>query len=317
MLKCFFVDVKSISSEIPRSEFDQSKIEQLADLILATDGLIRPLILRQSGLEKYTVVDGNLEYYAAVRAKEKNLRKAETVNAFVISADSQQFAIDQIALLSGIKTPSVPSSTNVHISIEQLTSIIAQQLQPLQQELGRVVTELAAHKQILASFNSQVSKSAERSSEPQIAEIEIVSPTPKKPSTKSKSTTKKQVEVAANQQPQIEPLANKADEQTVSATSKKTNTKNTKSISKVELDPSINPVKAANALNLINTLSASDLLLRMQKSSLTASTIKFVPSIIEQRNTQPDKHFDSWESIMLSVSGFKTVAATNIINKLK
>jgi hypothetical protein len=64
MIKCFFADVKSISSEIPRTKFNESEIEDLANLILATDGLIRPLILKQNGLEQYTVVEGNLEYYA-------------------------------------------------------------------------------------------------------------------------------------------------------------------------------------------------------------------------------------------------------------
>jgi ParB-like nuclease domain len=90
MIKCYFVDVKNISSTLPRSMFVDSEIEQLADAILATDGLLRPLILKEIGVEKYTVIEGHREYYAAVRAKEKNLAKAEMVNAFAIDTNTQQ-----------------------------------------------------------------------------------------------------------------------------------------------------------------------------------------------------------------------------------
>ena len=78
-------DVSKITSDVPRSEFSEAKIEQLADLILQGGGVIRPLVLRQTGIDNYTVLDGHLEYYAAVRAREKDARRGEMVNAFIIS----------------------------------------------------------------------------------------------------------------------------------------------------------------------------------------------------------------------------------------
>ena len=99
MIKCFFVDIANISSETPRSNFEESDLEQLADLILQADGLLRPLIIKESGLEKYTVVEGHREYYAAVKAKEKDRQKAEMVNAFVIPIQTHVSAIDQLNLL--------------------------------------------------------------------------------------------------------------------------------------------------------------------------------------------------------------------------
>jgi ParB-like chromosome segregation protein Spo0J len=89
MIKCFFVDVKSIKSDLPKSNFVESELEQLADLILATDGLLRPLILQEIKAGKYQVIEGHREYYAAIIAKEKNIAKAEMVNAFVVDANSQ------------------------------------------------------------------------------------------------------------------------------------------------------------------------------------------------------------------------------------
>ena len=93
MIKCYFVDINNISSCLPRSSFVESELEQLANLILKTDGLLRPLILKESGVEKYTVVQGHREYYAALTAKEKDSSRAEMVNAFVISSQIQQSAM--------------------------------------------------------------------------------------------------------------------------------------------------------------------------------------------------------------------------------
>jgi hypothetical protein len=142
MIKCLFVDVKSIKSEISQDKFDRSKIEEVADLILANDGLLRPLIIKQTGLESYTVIEGNLEYYAAVRAKEKDLKKGEMVNAFLIPIDRQQLAIDQLSLLSETNPSPITTPTNISLSIENLgahlASIVSQQLQPLQQELNTI-----------------------------------------------------------------------------------------------------------------------------------------------------------------------------------
>ena len=79
------VDLKEINSDVSRSSFSEQEIEQLADSILKNDSLLRPLIVKQTGIESFIVLDGHLEFYAAVRAREKNPRQAEMVNSFVIS----------------------------------------------------------------------------------------------------------------------------------------------------------------------------------------------------------------------------------------
>jgi hypothetical protein len=99
MIKCYFVDVRSIKSEVPRSNFIESDLEKIADSILEMEGLIRPLILQEISFEKYTVIEGHQEYYAAVIAKEKNISKAEMVNAFIIQSNARLAAIEQLNLL--------------------------------------------------------------------------------------------------------------------------------------------------------------------------------------------------------------------------
>lgn len=98
-MEFYLVDVKDITSDIPRSNFAESDLENLADIIIETGGIIKPLVVKSLGAESYTVVDGHFEYYAAVRAKEKNPRKAEMVNAFVIPAKLENLIVQQIAVI--------------------------------------------------------------------------------------------------------------------------------------------------------------------------------------------------------------------------
>lgn len=94
------IDVKEIKSNVLRSKFSEAEIEKLADLILESGGILKPLILKQNEIDSYTVLDGHLEYHAAVRAREKNPRQGETVNAFVISSKNEAVTQKQIQALS-------------------------------------------------------------------------------------------------------------------------------------------------------------------------------------------------------------------------
>ena len=106
MINFSLVDVKSIRSDVPRSNFDETDLESLADMILESGGIIRPLVVKAIEAETFTVVDGHLEYYAAVRAKEKNPRQAEMVNAFVISPKIENLVAKQATALKKFQSPS-------------------------------------------------------------------------------------------------------------------------------------------------------------------------------------------------------------------
>ncbi len=93
------VDVRSITSKVPRSDFEVKELEKLAQSILTAGGLLSPLLLKQTGVDSYDVLAGDREYYAAVRARELDPRAAETVNAFVIPEDCEDAAIDQFKTL--------------------------------------------------------------------------------------------------------------------------------------------------------------------------------------------------------------------------
>ena len=97
-----FILVKEINSNVPHSNFNDSDIQELAELILETEGLIRPITVRPSGIDSYEVIDGHLEYWAAVRAKEINPRDGEIIGAFVIEGKKAEAIEKQVKLLNKI-----------------------------------------------------------------------------------------------------------------------------------------------------------------------------------------------------------------------
>jgi hypothetical protein len=97
-MEYYMVDVKDITCDMPNN-YPTESVEQLAQSIVEI-GLLRPLILKQIGLQSYGLISGEFEYYAALRAKEVNPRKCEMVNAFVIKQAEVGAINQQIAILN-------------------------------------------------------------------------------------------------------------------------------------------------------------------------------------------------------------------------
>ena len=139
MVDFFLVETRLISSSQPASNFSQPEIDKLAKLILDTNGLLRPLVLKETGFEQYEVVSGHLEYHAAVRAKEKDALKAEMVNALVIEAEEEKTAIQQAQLLeqlySATKADSTTSITPLDDLASNLEDLFNRELKAMSQKL--------------------------------------------------------------------------------------------------------------------------------------------------------------------------------------
>lgn len=107
------VDVKEVTSDVPRAKFSEERIQQLADSILESGGVVRPLVLKQLGIDRYALLDGHLEYYASVRAREIDPRRGEMVNAFIIaSKEDEKGVIEQIQILGKTANPLPPEEIN-------------------------------------------------------------------------------------------------------------------------------------------------------------------------------------------------------------
>jgi len=161
MVDFFLVETKLISSSQPASHFSQSEIDKLAKLILDANGLVRPLVLKETGFEKYEVVSGHLEYYAAVRAKEKNPQQAEMVNALVIEAEEEKTAIQQARLLeqlySATKADLTASTTPLDDLASNLEDLFNRELkgmtQKLETNLQRISDQLPKQTKPINVFN--------------------------------------------------------------------------------------------------------------------------------------------------------------------
>jgi hypothetical protein len=95
-LSTSLVAVKKIASNKPRSIFADDELEQAAKLILSSEGVVNPIIVRRNGLQSYEVVDGDFEYYAANRARELDPRKGEMIGVFIIEPENEDNLTQQI-----------------------------------------------------------------------------------------------------------------------------------------------------------------------------------------------------------------------------
>ncbi len=168
MTEYYLVDVKSIQSTTPRSNFKVDQLETLAQSILETGGLLSPLLLKQTGPESYEVLAGDLEYYAAVRAKEIDPRKGEMVNAFVIPPQQQDAAVAQVDLLSPTSPPPAATTapagdadlriTNLESRLDEAIRDLKQSqerhIQRLEQTINTLKTQMPQRVEPLDAFNT-------------------------------------------------------------------------------------------------------------------------------------------------------------------
>lgn len=170
MISFSLVDVKNITSNTSRSTFSEGDLERLAELILEGEGIIRPLVLKVTGAESYAVVDGHFEYYAAARAREKDPRKGEMVNAFVISPKSEIVVAKQAEVLRGVESlnrqEKAPTDTNnlesrlanielrLEKQINELRSEQAQERKRLEDKLKEIESQRSTQIGSLEVFNT-------------------------------------------------------------------------------------------------------------------------------------------------------------------
>lgn len=112
------VDVKAITPARPPRGSELENADRLADAILECGGLAIPLILMQTGPEAYTLVSGHAGYYAAKKAREKDPRKGEMVNAFVIPPENEDAVNRQLEILATNSHTSAQSTTNIEEAMD-------------------------------------------------------------------------------------------------------------------------------------------------------------------------------------------------------
>ena len=134
------VAVKKITSAVPRSNFAEPDLEKLARLILESGGLINPIIVRRNGMDAYEIVDGDLEYYAAARAKEIEPLKGETIGAFILEEENEELLLEQLEIL---RKTAITGNPRVSV-VPQPSSSFEQRLTNIETRLENRINELKA-----------------------------------------------------------------------------------------------------------------------------------------------------------------------------
>jgi hypothetical protein len=131
------IDLQDVVATKERSYFPETDLQNLANLIVAMKGLIRPVILKKIGFERFQIIEGNLEYYACLIAKEKEL-SLETINAFVVDKEAENIASQQMQLLCPDKIIDNP----LELRMSNLEKRLETELQAIREEYQKEIKRL-------------------------------------------------------------------------------------------------------------------------------------------------------------------------------
>ncbi len=254
--------VKNIRCSVPHTDFADALIETGAQLILQLEGVITPLILRREGIEHYHVVAGYLEYYAALKAREINLSRGETINAFIIDPDNEATIIQQIDLFK--KTHTMAKKTPQTNDMNPITSdLLDKQLQ----HLSQIVQSMA---ELMATFTNEISELRAKLTLTTPAVTETPAPTVKEEQPVVKVPTKSASKSAKKDNAKKTPVKKSASaKKTVTASEK------TEKIQPVESD------KVASTTNVewlvqLNALSEQDLISKLTRIKIKGDVINAI-----------------------------------------
>jgi len=141
-LSTSLVPVKKITSLAKKADFNAQNVEKLALQILNAEGIISPLILRRTSLESYEIIDGDFEYFAALRAKDINPRKGELISAFILDSDDPEksSAIEaQVELLRKSESVSKIPPESQTVVVNDVSPYVIFRLQEIEKAINKMV----------------------------------------------------------------------------------------------------------------------------------------------------------------------------------
>ncbi|RKZ41116.1 MAG: hypothetical protein DRQ49_06190 [Gammaproteobacteria bacterium] len=98
-ISSYTVMLEEIKSPDTRAKFSEADLNEAAELILQMEGVITPLILLEVGIDSYSIIEGDFEYYAALKAEKIDPLKCEGINAYLIESEEElPFYQQQIAM---------------------------------------------------------------------------------------------------------------------------------------------------------------------------------------------------------------------------
>jgi hypothetical protein len=90
------LDIVSVKNSQAASNYSADEIEALADNYLECGGNVNPIFVETIGLDEYRVVEGDLELYAAKKAREK-YKFFEMIRAVILNDKNKDFINEQLS----------------------------------------------------------------------------------------------------------------------------------------------------------------------------------------------------------------------------
>ena len=163
-LSTSLVAIKKISCDKPRSNFDDDNLEKAAKLILESEGVINPIVVRRTSLQSFDVVDGYFEYHAAARAREIDPLKGEMIGVFIIEDENEERLTKQIEVFRKQKSEDSDNSGSSNLTgedIEKFISNLESRFEKITQQLFQQASNNARLENEIKDLKKQLDKKVE------------------------------------------------------------------------------------------------------------------------------------------------------------
>ena len=138
------VDIDNISSPVPRSQFSEADLGNMAEKIIESGGLVQPIILKRTGIETCEIVEGHFEYYATLKATEIDPDRSDMIRAFIIEPDKEEVIKEQLELITSIKSGRIienPVKVIAPDNAEQISLSDIREIKTLVQQFGKSIQD--------------------------------------------------------------------------------------------------------------------------------------------------------------------------------
>ena len=167
----FSIDLETIISpeSLIRSQFQESQIEELANLFLQARDTIKPIIVRKISPISFEVLEGYLEYYAALKAEQID-EQFTSIQAYIVPPELESTILEQYEFLQSLSAPAIADPSEQSL-INLIERTIAKQINPLKSSLQDVNAKLdqkvvspqvSTSKQLIAPPEIAISNSVEQ-----------------------------------------------------------------------------------------------------------------------------------------------------------
>lgn len=176
-----FVDIVSVHTNVSRSEFSQDEVEKMARNFLLSGGSTKPLIVRRKNAEEFDVIEGHLEFYAALRAKEID-DNFEMIQAIILDSKNEKVILEQIDLFKEINPPS--ADNGLIEKIKNLEKQLSSDINNLKNQLNSLTQLTNLERTLKSQFDTLKDELIEEKFIKEIADrvIKGIKPPPPSPS---------------------------------------------------------------------------------------------------------------------------------------